>query len=69
MAGSNGGSTIQSLLLDYNTVPPWIVAYNASPKGHHRIALTSLVAAVQQLLPILAAGSTAVIPEDAGTTI
>ncbi|KAF2793993.1 hypothetical protein K505DRAFT_361505 [Melanomma pulvis-pyrius CBS 109.77] len=59
----------ENLLLDYNTLPPLVVTYVALKNGHKRIAWTSVVAVVQRLLPILAAGSTTVVPGDESGSI
>lgn len=59
----------KTLLLDYNTLPPFVVTYSAFSNKHYRVAFTSIVAIVQRILPVLAAGSTTVIPEDQGVTI
>ncbi|KAJ8111434.1 hypothetical protein OPT61_g5971 [Boeremia exigua] len=69
MSGLEGDTAIETLLLDYNTTPPWVVAYTALSKRHYRIALTSLMAVVQRLLPILVAGSISIDPEVTGMTI
>ncbi|KAF2134693.1 hypothetical protein P153DRAFT_392017 [Dothidotthia symphoricarpi CBS 119687] len=59
----------ENLLLDYNTLPPFVVTFVALKNGHKRIAWTSVVAIVQRLLPVLTAGSTTVVPGDESGSI
>ncbi|ORX97853.1 hypothetical protein BCR34DRAFT_159121 [Clohesyomyces aquaticus] len=60
---------IENLLLDYGCLPPLVTTYVALNKKHWRIAWTSVVALLQRLLPILAAGSTTVVPGGSITVV
>ncbi|KAL0261095.1 hypothetical protein SLS55_004791 [Diplodia seriata] len=47
----------ENLLLEYPCLPALIIPYIALQKKHYKVALISLMALVQRLLPIIAAGS------------
>lgn len=62
----------ENLLLEYQFLPSIVISYIAFQKKHYKVMLISLMALIQRLLPIIAAGSVTLFPssdQDNGTTV